>query len=211
MENIDKITLPWRHNEHDGVSNHQPHDYLLNRLSRRRSKKTSKPRATGLCAGNSPGTGEFPAQMASNAENVSIWWRHHDLIPNHIKTQQLTHCPLGDAEIISKLYFSNSFYELISWVIHENFFRWLLWNPIDDKSILVQVMAWRRQATSHYLSQCWPRSMLSYGVTRPQWVKAWDVYITRGVYHEKSFSHYNYWPFVTESTDDRWFALSKSQ
>ena len=24
-----------------------------------------------------PGTGEFPAQMASNAENVSIWWRHH--------------------------------------------------------------------------------------------------------------------------------------
>ena len=25
-----------------------------------------------------PGTGEFPAQMASNAENVSIWWRHHD-------------------------------------------------------------------------------------------------------------------------------------
>ena len=30
-----------------------------------------------LCAGNSPGTGEFPAQMASNAENVSIWWRHH--------------------------------------------------------------------------------------------------------------------------------------
>ena len=34
-------------------------------------------RVTGLCVGNSPGTGEFPAQMASNAENVSIWWRHH--------------------------------------------------------------------------------------------------------------------------------------
>ena len=28
-------------------------------------------------AGNSPGTAEFPAQRASNAENVSIWWRHH--------------------------------------------------------------------------------------------------------------------------------------
>ena len=48
--------------------------------SRRRSKKTSKLRATGLCAGNSPVTGEFPARMASNAENVSIWWRHHDCI-----------------------------------------------------------------------------------------------------------------------------------
>ena len=34
---------------------------------------------TGLCAGNSPGTGEFPAQKASNAENVSIWWRHHEM------------------------------------------------------------------------------------------------------------------------------------
>ena len=40
----------------------------------------------------------------------------------------------------------------------------------DDKSTLGQVMAWCRQATSHYLSQCWPRSMLPNGVTRPQWV-----------------------------------------
>ena len=37
---------------------------------------SSKLRVTGLCAGNSPVTGEFPALMASNAENVSIWWRN---------------------------------------------------------------------------------------------------------------------------------------
>ena len=42
-----------------------------------KENKTSKLRVTGLCAGNSPMTGEFPAQMATNAENVSIWWRHH--------------------------------------------------------------------------------------------------------------------------------------
>ena len=71
-------SLQWRHNGRDSVSNHQHHDCLLNRLFRRRSKKTSKLRVTGLCAGNSPGTGEFPTQMASYAENVSIWWRHHD-------------------------------------------------------------------------------------------------------------------------------------
>ena len=71
-------SLRWRHNDHAGVSNHQPHGCLLNSLFRRKSKKTSKLRVTGLCAGNSPGTGEFPAQMASYAENVSIWWRHHD-------------------------------------------------------------------------------------------------------------------------------------
>ena len=73
------MSLRWRHNDHAGVSNHQPHGCLLNRLFRRNSKKTSKLRVTGLCAGNSPGTGEFPAQMASYAENGSIWWRHHVL------------------------------------------------------------------------------------------------------------------------------------
>ena len=71
------ISLQRRHNGHNGVSNHQPYDCLLNRVFMRRSKKKSKPRVTGLCAGNSPVTGEFPAQMASNAENVSNWWRHH--------------------------------------------------------------------------------------------------------------------------------------
>ena len=66
------------HNGCDGISNYQPHDCFLNRLFGRRSKKTSKLCVTGPCVGNSPGTGEFPAQRASNAENVSIWWRHHD-------------------------------------------------------------------------------------------------------------------------------------
>ena len=69
-------TLLWHHNGRNGVSNHQPHDCLLNHSFKLRSNKTSKLGATGLCAGNSPVTGEFPAQMASNAENVSIWWRH---------------------------------------------------------------------------------------------------------------------------------------
>ena len=46
---------------------------------------------------------------------------------------------------------------------------WLSLDLTNDKSALVQVMAWCRQ-TSHYLSQCWPRSLSPYGVTRPQWV-----------------------------------------
>ena len=53
-------SLQWRHNERDRVSNHQPHECLLHRLFRRRSKETSKLCVTGLCA-----------------ENFSIWWRHH--------------------------------------------------------------------------------------------------------------------------------------
>ena len=72
--------LQWRHNGRNGVSNHQPHHCLLNRLFRRRSKKTAKLRVTGLCAGNSPVTGEFSVQMTSRAENISIRWRHHAVL-----------------------------------------------------------------------------------------------------------------------------------
>ena len=70
--------LQWCHNRREGVSNYQPHDCLLNRLFGRRSKKTLKLCVTSLCARNSPVTGEFHTQMASNAENFSIWWRHHE-------------------------------------------------------------------------------------------------------------------------------------
>ena len=72
------LSSQWRHNGGDGVSNHRRLDCLPNRLFRRRSKKTSKPRVTGLCEGNSPVTGEFPAQSASNTEKsfhlmISAW------------------------------------------------------------------------------------------------------------------------------------------
>ena len=53
-------SLLWRHNDHGGVSNHQPHGCLLTRLFRRRSKKLSKLRVTGICAGNSPGPVNSP-------------------------------------------------------------------------------------------------------------------------------------------------------
>ena len=72
-----ETTLQWHHNEQDGVSNHQRLRCLLNCWFRRRSKKTSKLRVTGLCVRNSPMSGEVPAQRASNVEKVSVWWRLH--------------------------------------------------------------------------------------------------------------------------------------
>ena len=51
---------------------------------------------------------------------------------------------------------------------------WITWIPLDltdDKSTLVQVMAWCRQATSHYLTQFWLRTVSPYGIPWPQWVK----------------------------------------
>ena len=61
--------------------------------------------------------------------------------------------------------------------------RWMSLHLTDGKSTLVQVMAWCRQATSHYLSQCWPRSLWPYGVTRPQWVNSWP---NDAIWHHKT-------------------------
>ena len=73
--------------------------------------------------------------------------------------------------------FQNVFFKLISWIDTlsnscETALRSMPQNPSDDKSTLVQVMAWCHQAASHYLSQCCPRSLSPYGVTRPQWVNS---------------------------------------
>ena len=71
-------SLRWRHNGRDSVSNHQPHHCLLNRYSDADQRKHQSSASLAF-VWNSPGIGEFPAQMASCAENVSIWWRHHVL------------------------------------------------------------------------------------------------------------------------------------
>ena len=59
--------------------------------------------------------------------------------------------------------------------------RWMPLDLTDDTSTLVKIMSWCRQATSHYLSLCWPRFMSPYGVTRPQWVNwyhDWNTLLT---------------------------------
>ena len=97
------ITLQWRHNGGDSVSNHQPHDCLLNVYSgadqRKHESSASLAFVRGIHRGPVNSTGEFPAQMASIAENVSIWWRHRDFIrycfdsqPSDINKACSTHC-----------------------------------------------------------------------------------------------------------------------
>ena len=104
--------------------------------------------------------------------------------------------------VILQVYFSNSFYEYISWALHEIVLRWVLQNLTDDKSKLVQViMAWCHQARSYYLSQCWPRSMPPYGITRPQWSNLFVskpsdkiLFTHDDVMTWKHFPHY--WPIL---------------
>ena len=90
----------------------------------------------------------------------------------------LTHCGLGDFNEILDEYSSRILQCLMAEIptvklpreeCHKNLLahRWMWLDLTDEKSTLVQVMAWCRQATSHYLSQCWPSFLSPYDVTRP--------------------------------------------
>ena len=89
----ENFPLHWRHNDHDGVSNHQSHGCLLNRLFGRRSKKTSKLRVTGLCAGNSPG----PVNSPHKGPVTRKMFPFDDVIMLcRLQTQWLRSCPAID-------------------------------------------------------------------------------------------------------------------
>ena len=106
-EELCVILLRWRHNDHGGVSNHQPRCCLLNCLFRCRWMKNIKaPRHWPLC-GEFTGPGEFPAQMASFAENVSIWWRHHVRITLTLKWRVNLPWTYGDICCQNQLFSKN--------------------------------------------------------------------------------------------------------
>ena len=145
------FTLRWRHNERDSVSNHQPRDCLFNRLFTHRSKKTSKLRVTGLCAGNSPELGEFPAQRASNAEIGSIWWRHHEIntfvyrlthwgLMPHIYIHTYTHI---HTYICIYIYIVDSFVTYVELFSIKSKSRWnWIENKMQNVSYFVGPMCW---------------------------------------------------------------------
>ena len=88
----------------------------------------------------------------------------------------LTHWPLGDLNgILKYVIFNHVLLNGIFRSSHDNAFWWMPQDLTDDKSTLVQVMAWGRQPTSRYLSQCWLSSLSPYGDARAQWVK--HIYI----------------------------------
>ena len=99
--------------------------------------------------------------------------------------RHLTHWPLGNENFKHEIF--KQIFVIDGWGI--SCYITLIWMSLDftdDQSTLVQVMAWCCQATSHYLSQCWPRSLSPYGVTRPQWVKTrvglqtvWNLFMTK--------------------------------
>ena len=161
------VPLQWRHNESDGVSDHQPHDCLLNHLFRHRSKKTSKFCVTGLCAGNSYVTGEFPAQRAINT----------------LRPRQ-NGCRFAD-DTFKRIFLNENVRTSMKISL-----KFVPKGPINNNPALVQIMAWRRSSDKP-LSEPMMVSLLTHiCVTRPQWVYAENVSIWwRHHAHSKKTSH----------------------
>ena len=83
----------------------------------------------------------------------------------------LTHISLENLAGKLQTTFSNTFYSIKNvWTSIKISQKFVPKGPIDNESTLVQVMAWRRQATSHYLSQCWTSSPTDICGTRGRWV-----------------------------------------
>ena len=115
------VSLQWRHNGRHSVSNHQPHDCFLNRLFRRRSKKTSKLCVTGLCAGNSPGPVNSPHKWPVTRKMFPfddvIMWYFAD----------------GIFKCIFRLKLLIFYWKHIS-------VKSVIWNLIDNLSAMVQIL-----------------------------------------------------------------------
>ena len=107
----------------------QPHHCLLSRLFGRRSRKTSKLLITGLCGGNSPGTGEFPAQLASNAENVPfddavMFFRENICIRNQTTLAFVLMGRIGNkATLIRVMGWSHWWRQAITYTNHDSIHR----------------------------------------------------------------------------------------
>ena len=128
----------------------------------RRSKKTL--RDTGLCEGNSPVTGELPAQRTSNAENVSIWWRHHICLDLNVLDIYISFKPQVISgqwdiwQLLRRLALRSAQNGHLMWddifkciFVNEKFRIWIEISlnfvpkgPIDNNPALVKIMAWHR-------------------------------------------------------------------
>ena len=88
-------------------------------------------------------------------------------------------------EIWMKFWMSNfqvifcAFFIHIWYICCEIVLKWMPLDNSDDKSTLVKVMAWCREATRHYLNQCWHNLMSPYCVAKPRWVK-YQIYLLPG-------------------------------
>ena len=139
-------------------------------VSTRGTRGTVQPSATAPVLPD-PAPGHQHHHREGLREGCSGGWDFKSLAPGR--------CGSNSKSIIFKPIMQNN-----SLVIQcKSALRWMSHKLTNEKSTLVQVMAWCHQAASHYLSQCWLRFMAPYGVTRPQWVNCFILCSSRPFIH----------------------------
>ena len=126
-----------------------------------------------ICAGNSPVPGECPTKRPVT-RSIDVYF---DLRLNKRLSKQSRGWwfetplhPLWRHRNVKLVLVTNGPHMKLKFGV-----RWLSLDLIDDRSTLIQVMAWCRWATSHYLGQYWPRSMSPHDFTRSQWIEVFSA------------------------------------
>ena len=149
-------------NECHDITDHCQLPYLFNSLFRLTTKKHSSSALLALCVGKPLVAQWFPITMGQSCR------KHFKVMTSYNIVNSLAP---GKFEWNFRHVIFKRILVIDSWGIScEIALIWMSLDFTDDHWTLVQVMAWCRQATSHYLSQCWPRSVSPHGATRPQWV-----------------------------------------
>ena len=151
--NLFAYTLQWRHNRRDGVSNRQPHDCLLNRLIRRRSKKTSKLRVTGLGIHRGPVNSPHKWPVTRKMfpfDDVIMYTGVYRLLDDKLSQKKMPHLgltqfpPWRKWPPFRRRYVQMHFHERKFSVFIKMSLKFVPRGPMDNNPALVYIMAWRR-------------------------------------------------------------------
>ena len=107
----------------------------------------------------------------------ALWVVYKNGIPMLPRISPLTHLPLDEmaailTEDIFKCIFLNENYRILILIL----LKFVARGPVDNKSSLVKVMAWRQETTSHYLKRWWPSSLTHIYGTKEIWLKLLPMY-----------------------------------
>ena len=142
---------------------HCNHCYMDSQMYIQRVNAGSLHLCRCLCTNTCP---EFKPWISFNVCEISEY-----IMGNYYFSQQFNSLAPGRFERKFRWIIFMVILVIDGWDVHcEIALWWLFFYTSYDKLTLVQVMAWCHQAPSHYLSQCWPRSVWSYGISSLQWV-----------------------------------------
>ena len=162
--------------------NHQPHDCLLNHLFRHKSKKTSKLRVTGLCAGEFTGDRWIPRTKGQKRGKcfhlmTSSWlsWIKHYRYDNTTKKFILvminTLRPRQNGRHFADDIFRRISFNENVWILIKVSPKFVPKGPINKIPVLFQIMAWRRSGDKPLFEPMMVSLLTQICVTRPQWVR----------------------------------------